>query len=439
MALVSVFGLGYVGSVVTGCLAESGHCVIGVDANRMKAEWIASGRSPIKEKGLEDLLRKGVEKGAVRATTDPRSAVLETGISLVCVGTPSNDNGSADLEHVIEVSEQIGDALRSKRAFHVIAIRSTVPPGTTENVLIPALERSSGKKHGVDFGVCFNPEFLREGTSVQDFYDPPLTVIGTDDAPTATALAGVYSMLSAPVKVVPFKSAEMLKYANNAFHALKTCFANEMGNICRKLNIDSHQVMEMFCIDRKLNLSSCYLKPGFAFGGSCLPKDVRGLVYLSRRLDLSSPVLESILPSNTRQVEIACQMIEASGRRRVGICGFSFKTGTDDLRESPMVRLIEFLIGKGYPVKVYDEDVSISRLHGANLAYIEQVIPHIGCLMVDSLDEIIGWSDLLVINSNYGQLKAALAALPHCQEIIDLVRIDCDIPSWNGNYRGICW
>ena len=439
MASVSIFGLGYVGSVVTGCLAENGHCVVGVDVNRMKTEWIASGRSPIKEKGLEDLLRKGLEKGAVRATTDPRSAVLETDISLVCVGTPSNDNGSTDLRHVIEVSEQVGDALRSKSAFHVIAVRSTVPPGATENVVIPAVERSSGKKHGVDFGVCFNPEFLREGTSVPDFYDPPLTVIGTDHQPTATAVAGLYSMLTAPLKVVPFKSAEMLKYANNSFHALKTCFANEIGNICRKLDIDSHQVMEMFCMDRKLNLSSNYLKPGFAFGGSCLPKDVRALTYLSRRLDLSSPVLESILPSNARQVEIACHMIEAFGRRRVGICGLSFKAGTDDLRESPMVRLIEFLIGKGYPVKIYDEDVSISRLHGANRAYIEQVIPHIGCLMVDFLDEVIGWSDVLVINSNYSQVKHALTTLPHDQQIIDLVRVDCDVSSWNGNYRGICW
>jgi GDP-mannose 6-dehydrogenase len=426
--------------VLTACLAENGHRVIGVDANPAKVALVEKGLSPIREKAVEQLLCRGVQNGMVRATTDAHRATLESDISLVCVGTPSNGNGHPNLAYIRKVSEEIGKALKEKSGLHVVAVRSTVPPGTTETVIRPVLEESSGKKAGSEFSVCFNPEFLREGTSVQDFYDPPFTVIGTDDQTAAGAVGSLYSMLSAPIMVVPFRVAEMLKYVNNAFHALKVTFANEVGNICRSIGVDSHQVMEIFCADRKLNLSSYYLKPGFAFGGSCLPKDLRGLVHLSRHMDLSVPVLEAILPSNRRQIEIACSMVEEiAGGKRVGICGFAFKPGTDDLRESPMVGLIEYLIGKGRSVRVYDEHVSIDQLHGANRAYIEQAVPHVARLMVDSLDQLVEDSDVIVIGGHSQGIREAVKKVRPDQIVIDLVRIPCDTASLNGNYRGICW
>ena len=439
MATVSVFGLGYVGSVLTACLAGSCHRVVGVDANPMKTDLIAKGCSPIRESGLEELLQKGLRKGLIQTTTDARTATLESDISVICVGTPSNDNGSPHLGYVTRVSEQIGSALGDKCGYHVVAVRSTVPPGTTEGVIVPILERTSGKTAKVDFGVCFNPEFLREGTSIQDFYEPPFTVIGAEDERTAAAVSGLYAMLSAPLAVTSFKVAESVKYVSNAFHALKVCFANEIGNLCRRMNIDSHQVMDIFCMDKKLNLSECYLRPGFAFGGSCLPKDLRSLVHLSRHLDLSVPVLESILPSNRHQIELACAMVEASRRQRVGVCGFSFKPGTDDLRESPMVGLIEFLIGKGHQVRVFDENVSLEKLHGANRAYIQEAVPHIARLMASSLEAVVEWSDVIVIGNRCRQITAALDKVRPDQVIIDLVRVPCDGLSLDGNYRGICW
>jgi GDP-mannose 6-dehydrogenase len=439
MTTVSVFGLGYVGSVLTACLADNGYRVIGVDANPAKVALVAQGSSPIREKKVGELLERAVGKGLVQATTDAYQATRDSDISLVCVGTPSNGNGMPNLTYIRKVSEEIGAALKTKLGYHVIAVRSTVPPGTTESVIVPLLEKSSGKKAGRDFGVCFNPEFLREGSSVADFYDPPFTVIGTDNDQASAALSDLYGMVAAPVMIVPFKVAEMLKYVNNAFHALKVSFANEVGNICRSLGVDSHQVMDLFCADKKLNLSSYYLKPGFAFGGSCLPKDLRGLVHLSRHMDLSVPILEAILPSNRRQVEIACSMVEEAGYGRVGICGFAFKPGTDDLRESPMVGLIEYLVGKGRAVKVYDEHVSLDQLHGANRAYIEQAVPHIARLMVESLDEVVRNSDVIVLGAQTEGVRAALEHVRRDQVVIDLVRVPCNTTSLNGNYRGICW
>jgi GDP-mannose 6-dehydrogenase len=439
MTTVSVFGLGYVGSVVTACLAANGHRVIGVDANQAKADLVAKGFSPIREKGLEELLQSSIRKGLVSATTDAHRATLESDISLVCVGTPSNGNGTPNLAYIRKVSEEIGGAIREKAGYHIVAVRSTIPPGTTESVVVPQLEQSSGKKPKADFGVCFNPEFLREGTSIQDFNDPPFTVIGTDDERAAAGMSNLYGMLTAPLMVTSFKVAEMLKYVNNAFHALKVSFANEIGNICRPLNIDSHQVMEIFCQDKKLNLSPYYLKPGFAFGGSCLPKDLRSLVHLSRHLDLSVPVLEAILPSNRRQVELACSMVEEGGRDRIGVCGLAFKPGTDDLRESPMVGLIEYLVGRGRCVKVYDEHVSLDQLHGANRAYIEQAVPHIARLMAGSLDEVVEQCEVLVIGSRSHKLQAALEKVRSDQVVIDLVRVPGNMAALNGNYRGICW
>jgi GDP-mannose 6-dehydrogenase len=439
MTTISVFGLGYVGSVSVACLADNGYDVIGVDVNPTKVAMIEAGRSPIIEEGLDDLLKKGVSAGRIRATTDTTSAVHASDISFICVGTPSNPNDSLNLTYVERVSQQIGEALASKPGYHIVVARSTMLPGSTEEIVIPALERASGKRAGHDFGVCFNPEFLREGTSIKDFYDPPFTIIGSNDQKAAGALSAIYALLGAPLTVAPFKVAEMVKYANNAFHALKVTFANEIGNLCKQQGIDSHQVMDIFCQDHKLNLSPYYLKPGFAFGGSCLPKDLRAILYHCRHFDIAPPVLEAILPSNRRQIDIAYQMIKRTGRKRIGVLGFSFKAGTDDLRESPMVELIEYLIGKGFLVKVYDKNVSLANLHGANRAYIEQEIPHIASIMVETIEAVLDHSEVIVIGNKAPEFRSILPELRDDQIAIDLVRI-ADGPLAAGEqYQGICW
>ncbi len=439
MATISIFGLGYVGAVSVACLADNGHNIIGVDVNPTKIEMIDKGHSPIIEEGLGELLKKGVDAGRIRATSDQVQAVHDSDISFICVGTPSNPNGSLNLTYVRKVSEAIGQAIASKDGYHVVVARSTMLPGSTEEVVIPALEESSGKKAGVDFGVCFNPEFLREGSSIKDFYDPPFTVIGTADEKAGNAIAELYSMLDAPLMVVPIKEAEMVKYANNAFHALKVAFANEVGNICKQQDIDSHKVMNIFVQDKKLNLSPYYLKPGFAFGGSCLPKDLRAILYHCRHFDVQLPVMESILPSNRKQIDVAIQMIKKTKSRKIGVLGFSFKAGTDDLRESPMVDLIEYLIGKGYDVTVYDKNVSLANLQGANRAYIEQEIPHIATLMADSIDDVVDKSEVIVIGNGAKEFKAVIDKIEDHHTLIDLVRITAEIEHLDSNYQGICW
>ncbi len=439
MTTISVFGLGYVGAVSVACLADSGHKVIGVDVSDLKVDMIREGRSPIIEKGLGELLAAGLASGRVEATTDAFDAVHRSDVSFVCVGTPSNANGSLDLEYVRRVSADIGRALAEKDGYHVVVARSTMLPGSTEDVVIPILEAESGKRAGRDFGVCFNPEFLREGTAIQDFREPPFTLIGAADERSAAVVKEIYSVVDAPLFVVPFKEAEMLKYANNAFHGLKVAFANEIGNICKQQGVDSHRVMELFCRDDKLNLSSYYLKPGFAFGGSCLPKDIRALLYHCRQLDQYPSVLASILPANDRQIDAAYQMIRRSESKRVGVLGFSFKAGTDDLRESPMVTLIEQLIGKGYQVRVYDRNVSLANLTGANRAYIEREIPHIASLMADEMDTVLAESDIVVIGNKAPEFAEVLGRLREDQQLIDLVRIECDGWQDDPRYHGLCW
>jgi len=436
---ISIFGLGYVGSVSIACLAESGHDVIGVDINQTKTKMIKEGRSPIIEEGLGDLLKKGVTEGRIHATTDAAQAIRDSNVSFICVGTPSNPNGSLNLTYIKRVSEEIGTALATKDEYHVVVVRSTTLSGTTEEMVIPTLEQASGKRAGSDFGVCFNPEFLREGSSIEDFYDPPFTIIGTNDKQAAAIVSELYSMLDAPLMVVPFKVAEMVKYANNAFHALKVVFANEIGNICKQQNIDSHQIMEIFCQDTKLNLSPYYLKPGFAFGGSCLPKDLRAILYHSHNYDIYPQVLEAILPSNRRQIDRAFQMIKSTGHKRIGVLGFSFKAGTDDLRESPMVELIERLIGKGYQVQVYDRNVSLANLQGANRSYIEQEIPHITTLMCNSIQETLAESEVIVIGNKAFEFKEVLQQVRPDHKVIDLVRIQKEIDELGDQYQGICW
>jgi GDP-mannose 6-dehydrogenase len=435
---ISVFGLGYVGSVSAACLAGDGHDVVGVDINPVKIEIINEGKSPIVEEGVGDLIRETVAAGRLRASADPAAAVDATEMSLVCVGTPSNANGSLDLTYVKRTCQEIGRALEHKRQFHTVVIRSTMLPGTIESLVVPTVEVYSGKKAGRDFGICINPEFLREGTSIKDFYAPPFTLIGADDEDVAARVRRLYAKIQAPLIVTGIKAAEMVKYACNCFHALKVSFANEIGNICKNLEIDGHEVMDVFCKDTKLNLSPYYLKPGFAFGGSCLPKDLRAVTYKAKELDLEVPVLSAILQSNKKQIERAVEMVLRTGKKRVGVLGFSFKAGTDDLRESPMVVLIETLVGKGFQLALYDRDVSLARLFGANKQYIEQEIPHIAQLMRATVGEVVECSDVLIIGNKAAEFRDVPDRLRNDQTLIDLVRLFEDKVT-DGSYQGICW
>ena len=434
---LSVFGLGYVGCVSAACLAEAGHQVIGVDVNPTKVEIINSGNSPIIEAGINELIANVVEGGRLTATTDSTRAISESALSLVCVGTPSNQNGSLHLRHIEQVCTEIGTALKTKNERHIVVIRSTMLPGTIQNTVIPILETTSGKKAVIDFGICINPEFLREGSSLKDYHAPPFTLIGADDEETVNAVRSLYINIDAPVFVTSLKTAEMVKYVCNCFHALKVSFANEIGNICKALEIDSHEVMNVFCQDTKLNLSPYYLKPGFAFGGSCLPKDLRAINYKAKELDVEAPVLAAILPSNRLQIERAVDMVVRSGKKRVGVLGFSFKEGTDDLRESPIVTLIETLIGKGFELALYDRHVSVAKLVGANKEYIEREIPHISKLMRSSVDAVLADADVVIIGNRADEFRSVAEGLRADQHVIDLVRL-FDRAS-NENYHGISW
>ena len=434
---LSVFGLGYVGCVSAGCFAQAGHDVIGVDVSSLKVEMINRGASPIVEPGVNELIGEMVRMGKLRATTDAAVAVQQSEMSLICVGTPSHPNGSLDLTYVSRVCEEIGAALKNKQESHIVIIRSTMLPGSHSEVVIPALERGSGKRLGEAFGLCINPEFLREGTSLKDFSAPPFTLIGSDDPKTAERVAQLYNGIDAPLMKISMKAAEMVKYTCNCFHALKVSFANEVGNLCKSLGIDSHQVMEVFCQDTKLNLSAYYLKPGFAFGGSCLPKDLRAINYKAKELDVDVPVLSAILPSNRLQIERALNMVIATGKKRVGVLGLSFKAGTDDLRESPIVTLIETLIGKGYELAIYDRDVSLAKLVGANREYIEREIPHISRLMREDIDDVLKHSEVIIVGNKSEEFLPRISRITD-SIVIDLVRVSEGQIS-DDSYRGICW
>jgi GDP-mannose 6-dehydrogenase len=437
---VSVFGLGYVGSVSAASFAADGHTVVGVDVNPDKVQSLNDGHSPIVEKGLEELIRTNRAEGRLRATTSTADAIASTDLSLICVGTPSRRNGSLDLTYLERVCEQIGDALRTKEAYHVVVVRSTVLPGTTHNVVIPALERTSGKKYGNGFGVTVNPEFLREGTAIHDFRHPPLTLVGHNYRSDAQPTEALYSKVEAPLVTTSIRTAEMMKYASNTWHALKVTFANEVGNLCKRLDIDSHEVMDIFCRDEKLNLSSYYMKPGFAFGGSCLPKDVRAMQYRAKEVDLDMPVIQSILGSNQLQIQHAIDMVVETGKKNVGLLGFSFKAGTDDLRESPIVILAEALLGKGYHLCIYDRNVSLAKLVGANKEYITNQIPHLSSLLSESIDEVLEKSEVIVVGNASPEFADALKRTRPGQLVIDLVRVKGvtrdEIPA---DYSGICW
>jgi GDP-mannose 6-dehydrogenase len=435
---ISVFGMGYVGTVSAGCLAQDGHEVIGVDPVRMKVELINAGQSPIVEADIAEIIDRGVLSRRLRATDNQDEAIFQTDLSFVCVGTPSQANGNLDLTYIRRVCEQIGKALKNKPTHHTVVIRSTILPGTMRGIVIPVLEEGSGKKAGVDFGVCNNPEFLREGSAVKDFNAPPKTVIGESDRASGDKLAALYAKLDAPLIRTDLETAEMVKYVDNSWHALKIGFANEIGNLCKALSIDAHAVMKIFCEDKKLNISPAYLLPGFAFGGSCLPKDLRALAYKAKTHDLELPIMTSILPSNELQVTRGLQLIMANGHKRVGILGFSFKAGTDDLRESPMIEIIERLIGKGYDLRIFDKNVNLASLVGANRDFILNRIPHISKLMVDSIGTVLDHSETIVIGNKDPDFQNVLERLHDGQRLVDFVRIT-NCRSENGKYDGICW
>ncbi|MFG1705612.1 nucleotide sugar dehydrogenase [Nonomuraea sp. M3C6] len=433
---ISVFGLGYVGCVSAACLASMGHEVVGVDVSQTKVDLITSGRAPVVEDRIGELTEQVVRAGTLRATTDASEALHATDMSLVCVGTPSAPNGSLSTLYLERVAEEIGGAMKGG---HTVVFRSTMLPGTCESLLVPILEAASGLRAGRDFGVAVNPEFLREGTSVRDFFEPPKTVIGESDPATGESVAALYDGLPGEVFRVPIAVAEMTKYADNAFHGLKISFANELGAVCQALGLDSHQVMDVFLADRKLNISPAYLRPGFAFGGSCLPKDLRGLVYAARRADVSVPLLSHVLPSNEAHLQRAFELVVAADSRKVGLFGLSFKPGTDDLRESPLVELAERLLGKGYDLRIYDENVTLSRLMGANRQYIEQRLPHLGDLLTTSVDDVLAHADVCVIGSRE---PAVLDAVERAgtRTIIDLVRLpDAAERRATPGYVGLAW
>ena len=434
---ISIFGLGYVGAVCAGCLSARGHEVVGVDVSSTKIDLINKGKSPIVEPGLEELLQQGLKTNRLRGTTDVAAAVRDTDMSFICVGTPSKKNGDLGLEYIEGVCREIGFALRDKAERHTVVVRSTVLPGTVKNVVIPIIEDCSGKQAGVDFGVAVNPEFLRESTAIKDYDFPPMTVIGELDKTSGDLLETLYRELDAPIIRKDIEVAEMIKYTCNDWHAAKVTFANEIGNIAKAVGVDGREVMDVVCQDHKLNLSKYYMRPGFAFGGSCLPKDVRALSYRASSLDVEAPLIGSLMRSNSAQVQKAFDIIAAQDKRKVALLGLSFKAGTDDLRESPLVELAEMLIGKGFDLRIYDRNVEYARVHGANKDYIESKIPHVSSLLDSDFDGVVDNADVIVLG-NRDELFAPLAQrAPEGKHVIDLVGF---MPkASHGNAEGICW
>src|SRR5256886_2247320 len=417
---VALFGLGYVGSVTAACLAKAGHEVVGVDISAEKVAMVNAATPPVVEPGLAELLAEVVGAGRLRATTSSDEAVAGSDMSLICVGTPGRRNGQLEVEAVVRTGERIGAALRQRAEPHVVVLRSTVLPGTTETRLLPALRAAAGEAATIP--VAVNPEFMREGSSLRDFANPPLTLVGCSEPSTAAVLQRLFEGVTAPFVHTTIRTAEMVKYAANAFHALKVCFANEIGDACAALGADAHEVMRVFLMDRKLNVSDAYLRPGFAFGGSCLPKDLRALMHAARTVDVSLPLLSAILPSNDGQIRRAVETVLETRKRRIGVVGLAFKPGTDDLRESPMVALIEALIGKGCDVRVLDPNVAIARLRGANRRYIEEEIPHIASLICDNVEALLAHADVLVVGNVSDEGERALAAAGPHHVVVDLTR-----------------
>jgi GDP-mannose 6-dehydrogenase len=434
---ISIFGLGYVGCVSLGCLAQNGHEVIGVDVSETKINQINNGLATIIENDIDVIIKEQHKLKKIRATNDYNDAILNSEISIIAVGTPTGPNGHLNLDFIYKVAENIGAALKEKDSFHIIAIRSTVMPGTADK-FAEILERRSGKVHGKDFAMVSNPEFLREGTAVSDYYNPPITLIGSKYPEAAKKMASIYSLLPGEVVITETKIAEIMKYVNNTYHALKISFANEIGNICSALSIDSHKVMEIFCKDKELNISNYYFKPGFAYGGSCLPKDLKGLQTLAHDLYIKAPVIENISKTNEIQVQRAIDLIAKQKKKKLGFLGLSFKAGTDDLRNSPAVTVIETLLGKGYDISIYDKNVQISRLTGTNKEYIDAHIPHLSKLLVQDISEITDNSEVIIVNNKEKEYAEFLSEWKGSSAIIDLVRINETLIS-HPKYQGINW
>jgi GDP-mannose 6-dehydrogenase len=436
---ISIFGLGYVGAVSLACLARDGHSVIGVDIDPAKLELIRTGKTPVVEEGMVELMARVAASGRVSVTTDVVQAVLDSDLSLICVGTPSAPNGSQDQSAILNLAHDLGRAIRGKPGDHVVVFRSTLVPGTVEEVLKPIIEQESGKKDGEGFHVCFQPEFLREGTSIRDYDKPPYTIVGANSNAPVARLRELFGHLPCEIHATSIRAAEMVKYCCNNFHALKITFANETARLCEALGVDAFEVMDLVCKDRQLNISAAYLKPGFAFGGSCLPKDLRATMYMSKMRDVDLPLHAGIMQSNRIHIDHAIAKVLASGKRRVGMIGLSFKTGTDDLRESPLVLLAEHFIGKGLQLQVYDPEVHLSRLLGANRRFIEQHVPHLGSLMRGDIEGVIADSDLLVVGLSDARIFEALAQ--HVREdqfVLDLVNIP-HREKVRGKVTGLCW
>ena len=437
---ISVFGLGYVGSVSAACFASMGHHVIGVDLNPAKVAMLESGRSPIIEAGMNELIADGHRASRLHATTDSTAAVLESDISFVCVGTPSLRNGKLDLSHIENVAKEIGRALKQKKSMHTFVLRSTALPGTTESVAVPILEQESGRRAGVDFAVAYNPEFMREGSAVADFLQPPFTILGARDHTQLATVRELYAQSPGKLFETSLAVAEMVKYLSNTFHAVKVTFANEMGTLCKHLGVDAQAVTEIFKSDTRLNISPAYLSPGFAFGGSCLPKDLRALTYKAKETDLKLPMLEALLPSNSEHIERAVEAVMRSGKRKIAQLGLSFKAGTDDLRESPQVQLVKRLLGEGFEARVWDRDVSLGRLAGSNRQYIEEVIPHIGSLLSADLEDVLKWGEVVIVGSKAARKDELEKYLRKDHFVIDLVNLDKAFRSdGTSSYEGICW
>ncbi len=436
---ISIFGMGYVGAVSLACLARDGHKVIGVDLDKVKLKLIASGQSPIIEEGMPELVRDVVKNGNIETSTEAEYAIRGSEVSFVCVGTPSSLDGSQDLTAIRRVTEQIGVALRNVEHYHVIVYRSTIQPGTIENIVKPILKETSGRELGVNYGICFQPEFLREGSSIKDYDNPPYTIVGGDSEKSISKLKQLFEHLPNEFYSTDIGTAEMLKIVCNNFHALKATFANEVGRVCQSLNIDSQAVMDLVCMDKHLNISTAYMKPGFAFGGSCLPKDLRALLHIAKTNNVNIPMLSGLLPSNSIHIEHSINMVLQLNKKKIGMIGLSFKTGTDDLRESPLVELAERFIGKGLNLRIYDPEVNISRLMGANRKYIEEVIPHIASLMCDNIDEVFTESEVIIVGLNNRELLDSVYKLSRPEhQIIDLVNLP-DQSKLRSQYKGVCW
>ena len=432
--------MGYVGSVSAACFAHLGHRVIGVDVNRGKVEMLESGRSPILETGMNELVAESHAACRLHATTDSRAAIHQSDISFICVGTPNLRSGKLDLSHVEQVCQEIGDALKEKHRYHTIVLRSTLLPGTTETLVLPVLESASGLQAGKDFAVCYNPEFMREGSAVADFLHPPYTILGASSPESLNPLRSLYEGIPGATFETTIAVAEMVKYVSNTFHALKIGFANEIGTLCKNLGVDAEPVMRIFTSDTKLNISSAYLSPGFAFGGSCLPKDLRAITYKAKELDLKLPLLESLMPSNAEHIDRAVEMVMSTGRKKIAQLGLSFKAGTDDLRESPQVQLIKRLMGEGLEVKVWDEDVSLGRIAGANRQYIEEVIPHIGSVLSADLEGVLRTAEVVILGNKSASKDRLAEHLRPEQIVIDLIHLDkIRRPEGARTYEGICW